>query len=167
MVFVIDFCIHFDRDGQQYKVNFQEQDSPTAESVLVEGRHYLLLGNSSQIQWLKEKIPLLSSASDISLETLKTRIIELKTENFSCSMVMNVHAIGVSELSPANRTQRFLQLMQRALIPGMSAAAISNGQPAWTEALGVANVESREPVTDSTIFEAASLSKPLFGISQK
>jgi CubicO group peptidase (beta-lactamase class C family) len=44
----------------------------------------------------------------------------------------------------------------------MSVAAIVDGQLAWTEALGVTNVESGEPVSEETIFDAASLSKPLF-----
>lgn len=53
-------------------------------------------------------------------------------------------------------------LMQEAGIPGLSIAVISDGEIAWTGAFGVADAESGEPVTEATLFEAASLSKPLF-----
>ncbi|MEP7371827.1 MAG: serine hydrolase [Chitinophagaceae bacterium] len=51
------------------------------------------------------------------------------------------------------------QLMKEADIPGLSAALIRNGKLAWRKNFGVANAETNEPVTDETIFEAASLSK--------
>ncbi|WP_276485760.1 serine hydrolase [Paraflavitalea pollutisoli] len=44
-------------------------------------------------------------------------------------------------------------------IPGLSAAYISNGTLVWVRHYGVSNAATRQPVTDSTIFEAASLSK--------
>ena len=51
------------------------------------------------------------------------------------------------------------QLMKFADIPGMSAALINNGKLAWRRNFGVANAETGVAVTDSSIFEAASLSK--------
>jgi CubicO group peptidase (beta-lactamase class C family) len=50
-------------------------------------------------------------------------------------------------------------LMQKADVPGMSAALIRNGKLVWTHSFGVKNAETSEPVTNDTIFEAASLSK--------
>lgn len=51
------------------------------------------------------------------------------------------------------------QLMERDRIPGMSIAWISRGAIAWTGNYGTAHEGQNNPVTDSTLFEAASLSK--------
>lgn len=51
------------------------------------------------------------------------------------------------------------QLMKDADIPGLSAAFIRNGKLVWHKNFGVADAETNEPVTDETIFEAASLTK--------
>lgn len=51
------------------------------------------------------------------------------------------------------------QLLKDADIPGLSAALIHKGKLVWHKNFGVADAETNEPVTDETIFEAASLSK--------
>jgi CubicO group peptidase (beta-lactamase class C family) len=53
-------------------------------------------------------------------------------------------------------------LMKEADIPGMSAALVRDGKLVWWKAFGVKNAETNEPVTNETIFEAASLSKVVF-----
>ena len=52
--------------------------------------------------------------------------------------------------------------MESARIPGMTVAVIEEGEIVRTDLLGVANAETGEPVTAHTLFEAASLSKPVF-----
>jgi CubicO group peptidase (beta-lactamase class C family) len=52
--------------------------------------------------------------------------------------------------------------MKNARIPGLSLAAISNGQITATHTFGVSDNESNTPATDDTIFWACSLSKPVF-----
>lgn len=54
------------------------------------------------------------------------------------------------------------QLMQRSNVPGLSAALIRDGQLVWAESFGVADADTRQPVTNSTVFEAHALSMPLF-----
>lgn len=51
------------------------------------------------------------------------------------------------------------ELMGQADVPGMSAALIRNGKLVWSHSFGVKNAETKEPVTNDTVFEAASLSK--------
>ncbi len=68
---------------------------------------------------------------------------------------------SLSKLSELKATQHLSSLMKKASIPGMSIAVISNGR-IWVSALGEANAESKEPVTNETAFEAASLSKTAF-----
>ena len=58
---------------------------------------------------------------------------------------------------------RFVERQMRDLdVPGLSLAVVNDGEVVYHRALGVADVETGAPVTDATIFEAASLSKPVF-----
>lgn len=50
-------------------------------------------------------------------------------------------------------------------VPGVAAALISDGGIAESEAVGVACVESGERLTVDTLFEAASLAKPMFAVA--
>jgi CubicO group peptidase (beta-lactamase class C family) len=59
-------------------------------------------------------------------------------------------------------SQRIEGLMAAAVIPGLSIAISDEGQLAWAKAFGVADVTTGESVTTETIFEAASLTKPVF-----
>jgi CubicO group peptidase (beta-lactamase class C family) len=54
------------------------------------------------------------------------------------------------------------ELMKQADVPGLSIALIRNGAVVWHHGFGVKNSRTREPVTGDTVFEAASLSKPVF-----
>lgn len=53
-------------------------------------------------------------------------------------------------------------LMEKALIPGLSIAVIRKGDLFWQKELGVKNMDTKDPVSGNTVFEAASLSKPVF-----
>ena len=46
-------------------------------------------------------------------------------------------------------------------VPGVSIAVIDGGAVAWEKAYGVKDVETGEPVTTETLFQAASISKPV------
>lgn len=54
------------------------------------------------------------------------------------------------------------RLMADADVPGLSIALIRGGEVVWTRGFGVSSATTKEPVTDETVFEAASLSKPVF-----
>lgn len=54
------------------------------------------------------------------------------------------------------------RLMEELRVPGVSIALVRDGRPAWTKAWGVADATTRAPVTTGTLFEAASMSKPVF-----
>jgi CubicO group peptidase (beta-lactamase class C family) len=53
-------------------------------------------------------------------------------------------------------------LMKKADVPGISIALIRGGKTVWTRGFGVKNSQTKEAVTAETVFEAASLSKPVF-----
>jgi CubicO group peptidase (beta-lactamase class C family) len=60
----------------------------------------------------------------------------------------------------ANTLQSLPRLLDEALVPGMQVAVISGGV-VETRAFGIADVQSGAPVTNETVFEAASLGKPV------
>jgi CubicO group peptidase (beta-lactamase class C family) len=55
--------------------------------------------------------------------------------------------------------------MRLAQVPGASLGFILHGRLVWAEGFGVTNNDTKQPVTNQTIFEANSLSKPLFAFS--
>jgi CubicO group peptidase (beta-lactamase class C family) len=46
-------------------------------------------------------------------------------------------------------------------VPGVSIAVINNGEIEWARGYGMADVASGTPVTETTLFQAASISKPV------
>jgi CubicO group peptidase (beta-lactamase class C family) len=54
------------------------------------------------------------------------------------------------------------RLMKEGDVPGMSIVLIRDSKISWHRGFGVKNADTHEPVNDSTVFEAASLSKPVF-----
>jgi CubicO group peptidase (beta-lactamase class C family) len=67
-------------------------------------------------------------------------------------------AIGSSQSYAADLEQ----LLKDGRVPGLSFAIIRDGKIVETKALGVRDASTAIPVDDNTIFEAASLSKPVF-----
>lgn len=51
--------------------------------------------------------------------------------------------------------------LKRYNIPGVSVAVINNYKVEWAKAYGVKDVETNEPVTTETLFQAGSISKPV------
>ena len=52
--------------------------------------------------------------------------------------------------------------MQALGVPGMGIAVVEAGKLAWSRGFGLADVERGRPVDDATLFEVASMSKPVF-----
>jgi CubicO group peptidase (beta-lactamase class C family) len=52
--------------------------------------------------------------------------------------------------------------MQALGVPGMGIAVVEAGKLAWSRGFGMADVERGTPVDDATLFEVASMSKPVF-----
>jgi CubicO group peptidase (beta-lactamase class C family) len=71
-----------------------------------------------------------------------------------------------SSLAPAfitAETKRWTiqERMKHYAVPGVSIALINNGKIEWARAYGVRDAKTREPVTTDTLFQAASISKPV------
>ncbi len=52
--------------------------------------------------------------------------------------------------------------MTKFRVPGVGMAVVENDELVWQGSYGVSNIETGAPVDDKTLFQAASLSKPLF-----
>lgn len=58
--------------------------------------------------------------------------------------------------------QELPRFMRIAGVPGVAIAVIDRGKLAWSRGFGVKNVLTRDPVREDTLFEAASMTKPVF-----
>ncbi len=58
-------------------------------------------------------------------------------------------------------TPSLAERMEHHGVPGVSIAVIDGGEIAWARGYGLADVESSRPVTPETLFQAASISKPV------
>ena len=54
------------------------------------------------------------------------------------------------------------ELMHEGEVPGLAIALVQDGEGVWSAGFGVKNAKTRERVDDDTVFEAASLGKPVF-----
>jgi CubicO group peptidase (beta-lactamase class C family) len=64
-------------------------------------------------------------------------------------------------VSQRTRPRPLQSLMAAQKIPAVSVAVFRDGQLAWTKAWGVTDVVTRTPATPATLFQAASISKPV------
>lgn len=53
-------------------------------------------------------------------------------------------------------------LMEIASLPGLIMATVEEGEIIWNQAVGLMNVEAKVPMREDAVFDAASLSKPVF-----
>lgn len=93
---------------------------------------------------------LFQSCTEKSNENTSVDLIN-KVEN---GLTTRTHIAGDSTWSIEDR-------MEHYGIPGVSIAVIHNGEIAWTKGYGVVNKESKAPVTDQTLFQAAATSMPV------
>lgn len=54
------------------------------------------------------------------------------------------------------------ELMKKDGVPGLAIAVIRGGKTTWVHGFGTKEAQTNQPVTEDTVFEAASLSKPVF-----
>lgn len=54
------------------------------------------------------------------------------------------------------------RLMRIAGVPGVAIAVVDRGRLAWSGSFGVKSILARDPVREDTLFEAASMTKPVF-----
>jgi len=62
---------------------------------------------------------------------------------------------------PSELDRFILEGMKETKVPGLAAAVVKKGKVLWTGTYGWANREQRIPVTEDTLFQVASVSKPV------
>jgi CubicO group peptidase (beta-lactamase class C family) len=79
------------------------------------------------------------------------------------ALVAGTPGVPAAQAPPLAReiASRLERLQGEASVPGVAVALVENGQPVWTGSFGLANARTRTEVTEETVFEAASLSKPV------
>jgi CubicO group peptidase (beta-lactamase class C family) len=95
------------------------------------------------------------------------RISKLAAGVFSLAAALSARPLETSvskERLAATLDPLIPKLMKDGDVPGLSLAVVKNGRVAWSRAYGVrsSTAETPVPINDDTIFEAASLSKPVF-----
>jgi CubicO group peptidase (beta-lactamase class C family) len=73
-----------------------------------------------------------------------------------------IKTLSGREITVAEMDEYLKAQMDSLGIPGMSIAIINDAEIVYHRALGVTNVDTKEKVTDETIFDAGSMGKPLF-----
>lgn len=69
---------------------------------------------------------------------------------------------NASWIPSANLVRDLPRLMRIAGVPGIAIAVVDRKGLAWSGGFGVKNILTRDPVREDTLFEAASMTKPVF-----
>src|SRR5438132_32798 len=85
----------------------------------------------------------------------------------AAALSLFVLVIGLASTALAGPTPRFdswldkhvPELLSQYRVPGAAISLIEDGRVKWTKGYGFADIEKREPVTDRTVFQVASISK--------
>ncbi|MEM7553330.1 MAG: serine hydrolase domain-containing protein [Cyanobacteria bacterium P01_A01_bin.84] len=94
------------------------------------------------------------------LKYSKTSLVALSSLNL-INLLANSSTTAAENII-SNLELQIPKLMQKASVPGVSIAIIRNQKLFWYQAFGFKNQYTKKPVTNKTVFAAASLSKPLF-----
>lgn len=98
-----------------------------------------------------------SGAAVLGLSALSLPALTIPRQNSGCS-----NAPSSPEALVADLEKLIPELMEKAVVPGAAVALVCKGEVVWSEGFGVKNADSQQPVESNTVFEAASLSKPVF-----
>src|SRR5271170_4449577 len=86
--------------------------------------------------------------------TKKSENAEDKIKKVETGLINPVYLEGDSTWTIEER-------MKHYHVPGVSIAVINNGKIEWAKSYGVMDEGTKEPVTNQTLFQAGSISKPV------
>src|SRR5687767_348334 len=76
---------------------------------------------------------------------------------------MDIALVGTAmKTTIADLENQIPPLMERAKVVGLSIVLVEHGQIIWEQGFGLKNSTTNQRVTPDTVFEAASLTKPVF-----
>ncbi|MFK7817287.1 MAG: serine hydrolase domain-containing protein, partial [Planctomycetaceae bacterium] len=71
----------------------------------------------------------------------------------------------VEAVTPEQLPKRLTQLLEKTETPGASVAVVKNGKVIWAAGVGQSRSEEGKAVTEATLFQAASISKPVTALA--
>jgi CubicO group peptidase (beta-lactamase class C family) len=91
-------------------------------------------------------------------------IVLAATQSFASSdrEPEKIKTLSGNEITEAEMDEFLKTQMDSMDIPGLDIAIINNAKVVYHKTFGVTNTDNKDKIDDKTIFEAASLSKPLF-----
>lgn len=107
-------------------------------------------------------------------------LLALSAFCFACNTSSSLHKTNINELISDIENNLFqitksgadsgiatsvLERMQALGVPGMSVAVFDQGKIIWSKGYGFRNKELKQPVNSSTVFQAASISKPVTSVA--
>lgn len=111
---------------------------------------------------LSDKIPVITpnndsptTSNEAQLKLHADKIIQLEN-----SLASPLQFKGKSEV-----VHNLLERMKHFKVPGVSMALIDKGEIAWVKSWGVKDADTLAPVTPQTLFQAASISKPVSALA--
>jgi CubicO group peptidase (beta-lactamase class C family) len=84
------------------------------------------------------------------------------TTLLACAQSEAIATTNGKTIKEAKLTSEIKKIMETESIPAISIAVINDNKVVYHQALGVSNMGTKTPVDEQSIFEAASLSKPIF-----
>jgi CubicO group peptidase (beta-lactamase class C family) len=107
-------------------------------------------------QAVPELTRLLSDREETVRAAAATALRQITPESRASQLTREALVNTIDRLVPA--------LIEELHVPGVAIALIQDRRLVWSKGYGVRNAQSREPVTAETVFEAASMSKPILGM---
>ena len=91
-----------------------------------------------------------------------TVIIFVFTITTACAQSKSIKTLDGKSLSVVKLNTAIEKAMKDYNLPGLSVAIINKNQLVYQKVFGVTNSDTKEPLNNQSIFEGASLSKPIF-----
>ncbi|MGB3541471.1 serine hydrolase domain-containing protein [Rubrivirga sp.] len=101
------------------------------------------------------------AAALLVVPALATAQISVSEHDARAERIIQSLAPSFSMEGDAAASSSLEDLMAETGVPGVSIAFFDDGEVVWTRAVGMADVESGTMVTPETLFQAASISKPV------
>jgi CubicO group peptidase (beta-lactamase class C family) len=101
-----------------------------------------------------------STASKEPLQEARADDIDVQIERIVSSLTDSIQIKGVEP----RRYELATRLVHYG-VPGVSIVVFTDGEMLWARGFGLADVETKQPVTENTLFQAASISKPVAGLA--
>lgn len=98
----------------------------------------------------------------VRLSLILLFVATIPLSNFAQNRTKALHTIGGETVESRELTQKIKSIMDSVGVPGLSIAIINNSEIVYHNTFGVANTNTGIKVNEKSIFEGASLSKPLF-----